>query len=148
MGKRDLIKGDMLRDLIFLVYLNNKYGLGKRIRIAKLKKFIGYSTGGVYSALDESGYFLRKGDEIRLSKEGEKYVRKKLLPHYMAFNIVSYFIIFVGVLLLVHWFLRTRYDIIVVFDWLDGLSFIIGGLVMRFALLPLVYWLLKVMKKI
>jgi len=51
MKKKDLIKGDMLRELIFLVYLNNKYGLGKRIRISKLKDFIGYSTGGIYLSL-------------------------------------------------------------------------------------------------
>ncbi|RLI43135.1 hypothetical protein DRO69_09625, partial [Candidatus Bathyarchaeota archaeon] len=106
------------------------------------------STGGIYNALDESGYFVRKGDEIRLSKEGEKYVKKKLLPHYKTFNILSYFMIFLGIFLLINWFFRTHYNIIMVFNWLDGLSFIIGGLVIRFAVLPLAYWLLKAMKKI
>lgn len=148
MGKRGLIKGDMLRDLIFLVYLNDKYGLGKRIRISKLKSLIGYSTGGVYNALDESEYFIRKGDEIRPSKEGEEYVKKKLLPYYKPLNIISYYIIFFGILLLVHWFLRTHYNIIIVFDWPVALSFIIVGLVIRFALLPLVYYILKATKKI
>jgi len=93
--KEDSIKGDKLRDLILLVYLNNKYGLGKKIKISKLKEFLGYSTGGLYNALDESGFFIRKGDGIALSASGETYAGKKLLgqiqmvDHNWRYNIVD-----------------------------------------------------------
>jgi len=146
--KKDLIRGDMLRELILLVYLNNRYGLGTRIEVSKLKRFLGYSQSGIYSALDESGYFTRKGDNITLSDTGERYVRKKLLRQYRAFNVIGYFFVFVGFVLSLQWYLLTYYRILLVFDWYTGFAFILGGLLFRFALLPIGYWLLKIGRKV
>lgn len=62
--KEEKLKGDKIRDLILIVYLNNKYDKDKN-RIPWLKEKLGYSTGGIYNALDESGYFERTSDAIR-----------------------------------------------------------------------------------
>lgn len=134
--------------MIFLVYLNNRFGLGKKIQISKVKQFLGYSTGGLYNALDESGYFLRKGDDITLSKLGEEYVKKELMQPYKAFYPISYLFIFFGIILIAHWYLLTYHNILLRFDWITGFAFIIMGLFLRFALLPFVYWYLKLRKRV
>lgn len=146
--RRELIKGDKLREMIFLVYLNNKYGLGKRIEVRKLKDFLGYSTGGLYNALDESGYFVRNVDEITLSEKGKRYVRSELMQYYRAFNPIGHFLIFLGLVLILQWYLLTYHRILMVFDWYVGISIIAGGLLIRFALLPMIYWFLKVRRKL
>jgi len=133
---------------MLLVYLNNRYGLGKKIRISKLKQFLGYSTGGIYNALDESGHFIRKLDEITLSDKGERYVRKELLHQYRAFYPISYFLIFFGIVLIAHWYLYTFHNTFLLFDWIVGFSFIIVGLLIRLALLPFLYWFLKIRKRV
>lgn len=137
-----------MRELILLVYLNNKYGLGKKIKLSKLKQFIGYSTGGLYNALDESGYFIRKGDEIALSASGETYAGKKLLRQFRAMYPIGYFFIFFGIMLIAQWYLYTYYKIFLSFDWTTGISFIVVGLLIRFGLPPLVYWILKITRKV
>lgn len=146
--KKDLIRGDKLRDLILLVYLNDKYGLGKRVEVSKLKRFLGYSTGGIYNALDESGYFARKGDEILLSDKGEKYVRKELMQWYRVLYPTGYLIVFLGIILVAHWYLYTYHNVFLLFDWSVGFACIAGGLTVRFALPALTYWYLKITKKV
>lgn len=146
--KRESLRGDKLRDLILLVYLNNRYGLGKKIRVSNLKQFLDYSTGGLYHALGASGYFKRKGDDITLSKKGEEYVRKELLQPYKALYPIGYFFVFFGIVLIAHWYLLTYHNILLPFDWITGFSFIIMGLFLRFALLSFVYWYLKLRKKV
>jgi hypothetical protein len=146
--KRNQIRGDKLRELLLMVYLNNKYGLGTRIEISKLKQLLGYSQSGIYSALDESGYFDRKVDEIRLSEEGEKYVKKEIVQQYKAFNTIGYLFIFVGLVLILQWYLLTFHGILLTLDWYSGAALIAGGLIFRFALLPADYWLLKVRGKV
>ena len=83
--KEDLVKGDKLRDLILLVYLNNKYGKEKN-EIPELQEILNYSTGGIYGALDFSGYFQRSPVGIELTEKGKDYLTKKILPQYNAFN--------------------------------------------------------------
>lgn len=146
--EKDSIRGDKLRDLILLVYLNNKYGLGTTIKLSKLKQFLSYSTGGLYNALDDSGYFIRKGDEITLSDAGERYARKNLMQRFRAVYPVGYFLTFFGMILIAHWYLLMYHDIFLFFDWTVGLSFILVGLLIRFALPPFAYWILKIRGKV
>jgi len=146
--KDELIRGDKLRDLVLIVYLNNKYGLGTKIDDAKVQSFIGYSRSGFNTAINESGYFVRKGDEIMLSEKGERYVKKELMPYYKAFNPIGYFLIFLGSLLFLQWYLLTYFKFLLILDWLSGLSIIVGGLLIRFALLPTIYWFLKIRRKV
>ncbi len=59
MTKEIDLRGDKLKDLIFFVYLHNRYSKDK-IKVADLKKIFGYSSGGViYHHLDSS--VLHKG---------------------------------------------------------------------------------------
>lgn len=148
MRKSDLIKGDKLRELILLVYLNDKYWLDKRIEVSNLKKFLHYSTGGIYNALDESGYFERKGNEITLSDRGKRYAIKELMQRYRVLYPLGYFLLFFGIILIIHWYLLTYHRIFLFFDWTVGLSFIVCGLLLRFAMPALTFWFLKIRKKV
>lgn len=148
MVERDVIKGDKLHELMLLVHLNSKYGLGTTLKLFKLKKFLDYSPGGLYGALEGSGYFSRKGDEIELSDKGERYVNRKLMAQLRALYSISYFLLFFGIVLIVHWHSYTYHKIFLIFPWTVGLSFIGVGLLIRFGLLPLGYWLLKVRRKV
>ena len=138
--KKDSIRGDKLRDLIFLVHLNDRFGFGKKISVSKVKQYLGYSAGGVYNALDESGYLIRKGDDIFLSDQGKEYVRKELMQPYHVLHPIGYFFVFFGIILIAHWYLLTYHNFLLYFDWITGASFIIMGLFLRFALLPFLYW--------
>ena len=146
--KREKVRGDMLRELIFLVYLRNKYDLKPEVSISTLKSLLGYSAGGIDYALKYSGFFETKGDKIRLSEKGEEYVRKELLPHYKTFAPLGYFLILLGFLFILQWYIFVNFKHSIIFGWESGLLLIIGGLVLRFWLLPLLYWALKVRKKL
>lgn len=128
--------------------MNDRFGFGKKISVSKVKQYLGYSTGGLYNALDDSGYFIRKVDDIVLSKKGEEYVKKELMQPYRAFYPIGYFFVFFGIVLIAHWYLLTYHNVLLHFDWITGFSFIIMGLFLRFALLPFVYWYLKLRKKV
>jgi hypothetical protein len=147
MARKDQkLRGDKIRDLLLLIYLNEKYGGGK-VRISALKETLGYSTGGIYNALDESGYFMRRGDVVTLSQSGQEYVKKQWIPYLQVVNPFSYFLIFIGSLLFMSWFLRTYYSIILVFGWYEGLLTIAVGLILRFAFSRIMYWFYKLRKK-
>ena len=148
MGKKDLVRGDRLRDLMLLVHLNNRYGLGTKMDDSRLAQFLRYSRTGLRTAIYTSGYFAKKGDEITLTAKGERYVRMELLPTYRAVNPIGYFLVFLGSLLVAQWYLLNYYDTLLVFDWSVGLYVIVGGLVIRFAILPMSYWFLKMRRKV
>ena len=147
-GKKEKVRGDMLRELIFLVYLRNKYDLKPEVRVSTLKSLLGYSAGGIHYALNYSGFFETKGDKIKLSQKGEDYVRRELLPHYKTFAPVGYFLILLGFLFILQWYMFAEFNVSIIFGWEAGLLLIIGGLVLRFWLLPLLYWALKILKKL
>jgi len=139
--KNEKLRGDRLRDLILLVYLNNKYG-GEKIKLSWLKEKLGYSTGGLYSALDESGYFERKGDEIRLTEKGKAYLREHILPQYTVFYPIGNFLIILGLVLLLQWYLWTYLHTPMIFQWYSAVIVIAGGIILRVFLMRLVYWVM------
>lgn len=147
MKNNDLLRGDKLRELMLFIYLNNKYGRITEFAISELKKFTGYSTGGIYNALDSSGYFVRKGSDITLSKTGRDYVKKELMTPFKNIYPLSYLLVFLGFILLLHWYLYTYQDTYLVFEWNVGLAIIVAGLVLRFALPALTYIVLIIKKK-
>lgn len=147
MKNKASLKGDKLRELMLFVYLNNKYGRSTKYNISELKQFIGYSAGGIYNALDSSGFFVRNGSDITLSKKGKDYVKKELMHSFENFYPVSYFLVFLGVILLVHWYLYTYHGEYLVFEWNIGLAIVMSGLVLRFALPSLTYIGLIIKKK-
>ena len=137
-----------MRELILLVYLNDRYGFSKKLDVSKLKEFIGYSAGGLYNALDESGYFHRKGDEISLSDKGEKYAKRELMRQYRNLYPLSYVFIFLGIILTAHWYLLQYRDVLLFFDWAVGASLIVCGLIVRFMMPALTLWFLRIFKKV
>jgi len=141
------LKGDKLRELILLVHLNEKYGSGN-VRISRLKKTLDYSTGGIYNALDESGYFKHKGDVITLSNKGHEYIKKQWVRYFSIVNPLSYFIIIVGALLFLSWYLKVYHNAFLVFNWYQGIVVIIAGLIIRFGLMRLMFWTLRAQKKL
>jgi len=147
-GRKERVRGDMLRELIFLVYLRNKYDLKPEVRVSTLKSLLGYSAGGIDYALKYSGFFETKGDEIKLSKKGKEYVKRELLPRYKNFAPIGYFLILLGVLFILQWYMFAKFNVSIIFGWESGLLLIIGGLILRFWLLPLLYWALKIQKKL
>ncbi|MEM2249423.1 MAG: hypothetical protein QXP16_01860 [Candidatus Bathyarchaeia archaeon] len=139
--KDEKLRGDKLRDLILFVYLNNKYG-GEKIKLSRLKEKLGYSTGGLYSALDESGYFESRGEEIRLTEKGEAYLRKHILPQYTVFYPIGNFLIILGLVLLLQWYLWTYLQTPMIFQWYSALMIIAGGIILRVFFMRLVYWVM------
>ena len=145
-GKQEKLKGDKLRELILLVYFNNKYDKSKN-KISWLKENLGYSTGGLYSALDYSGYFERKGDEINLTEKGSSYLKREILPHYTVFNPIGNFFIMIGLFLLFQWYLWTYSKTLLIFQWYSALLIIAGGIVVRFFFMRLTYQIMKRQKQ-
>lgn len=133
---------------MLLVHLNNRYGLGTRMDDSRLAQFLDYSRTGLRTAIDESGYFVRKGAEITLSEKGEIYVKRELLRPYRAVNPIGYLLVFIGSLILVQWYLLSYHKTLLILDWSVALPIIVCGLLVRFALLPMSYWFLKILKKV
>lgn len=144
--KEEKLRGDKLRELILLVYLNNKYDKEKN-RVPWLKERLGYSTGGLYSALDNSGYFERKNDEINLTERGISYLKKQILPQYNALNPMGNFLIVLGLVFLLQWYLWTYANTSMIFPWYTGAVTIATGIIVRFFFLRLGYWIIRNRKK-
>ena len=142
-----MLKGDKLRDLMLFIHLNNEYGRSNEFNISDLKKFIGYSSGGMYNALDNSGYFVREGNAISLTQKGKDYVKKELMTSFKNFHSISYLLFYLGFIFLVHWYLYTQFDIYLFFDWQVGAGLLIGGFLLRFTLPRLTYFALLLKKK-
>jgi hypothetical protein len=143
----ELLKGDRLRDLIFLVYLNNRYDKGKN-KISELEEIVGYSgPGGIYHALDSSGYFDRKGDEIKLTNLGTQYLNKKILKENQLTNTTGIALVVISLVLLFQYVQWTYFNHVVMISWWGFLPLLIGGLFIRFFTLRLQYWIIKRQKK-
>lgn len=141
------LKGERLRDLLFMVYLNNKYGKGKNT-ISELEEIVGYSSpGGIYHALDNSGYFERTGNEIKLTKLGNKLLNKKILSEYSIANTTGTALIIISFVLLLQWVEWTYFNNPIILQWYAIIPLLVGGLLIRFFLLRLIYWKIKKQKK-
>ena len=140
--KEDRLKGDKMRDLIIMVYLNNKYDKDKN-QISWLKQNLGYSTGGLYNALDESGYFERTPKEIRLTQKGANYLNKHLLPQYTVFYPIGYFLIILGFVFLFQWYFWTYAQTISIVPWYSAIMIIATGIIIRFFFLRLAHLIMK-----
>jgi hypothetical protein len=143
--KEEKLKGDKLRDLILIVYLNNKYDKDKN-RIPWLREKLGYSTGRIYNALNDSGYLERTGDEISLTKKGTVYLNRQILPHYTAFNPLGNFLIALGFIFLLQWYSWTYSHVAAVLPWYSAIMIIVGGILVRFLFLRIVHWMMKTSK--
>jgi hypothetical protein len=140
------MRGDKLRRIIFYVYLHNQFSDDK-IKVADLKKIIGYSPGGVYSAL-ESKYLERKNDEITLTEEGEAYAKSKLLSQFDTYKSVGTLAIAVGVIFILQWIDWTFSHITFLVQWYFAVAIIVLGVFLRFFVMRFSYFMMKRRKKI
>ena len=145
--KEELVKGDKLRDLMLLVYLNNKYGKGKN-EISAFKEILDYSTGGIYSALDNSGYFRRTADGIQFTEKGVEYLNKKILPQYGILKSIGNAFIVLGAFLTLQWIFWTYSQYVWIIPLYSSIPVLAGGLILRFLGMRLHYWTIKREKKI
>jgi hypothetical protein len=129
--KEEKLRGDKLRELILLVYFNNKYDKDKN-KIPWLREKLGYSTGGLYNALDDSGYFDRKQDEINLTEKGIDYLNNHILPQYTIVYPICNAVIILGFVLLLQWYFWTYTKAAMIFPWYSALMIIAMGLTIRF----------------
>jgi hypothetical protein len=146
-GTKEKLRGDKLRELILLVHLNNKYGKGRN-EIPALKEILGYSTGGVYNALDSSGYFERTANSIQLTELGKKYLNREILTPYKISNSVGNVLIIAGFVFLLQWIEWTYLNYALILPLWFALLAIGGGAFVRFFILRLEYWLIKRNKRI
>jgi hypothetical protein len=141
--KEKNLRGDKLRELILWVHLHNKYEKDK-IRMSFLKEKVGYqSPGGLYSAIDTSGYFDRKNDEIILTEKGVNYLNKRILPQYQAFNPVGNFLIVLGLTFLLQWYFWTYLNNPLVIPWYSALICVASGIAVRVFFMRIGYWIMK-----
>jgi len=142
------LKGERLRDLIFMVYLNNRYGKGKN-KISELEEIVGYSSpGGIYHALDSSGYFERNGNVIKLTEKGDKLLKNKILAEYNLANTTGNALVIIALVLLLQWVDLTYFNYAMILQWYAIIPLLVGGLVIRFFMLRINYWIIKRQKKI
>jgi hypothetical protein len=139
------LRGHKLIELLHFVYLHNRFSKEK-IAISSLKRTVGYSTGGIYNAF-ESGYLEKKNDEVYLTEKGRKYVEEHILERYTVFNPIGYFFIFLGFMLIFQWFQWTYTGEIMIFEWYVGVLIIGFGFFLRFFLMRLTYWFMKLKMK-
>jgi hypothetical protein len=144
--KDGLVRGDKLRNVIYYVYLHNQFSKDK-IKVADLKKTVGYSTGGVYGAF-ESGYLEKKNDEIFLTPKGEIYVKDKILPQFSMYKSMSNVLIVLGGVFLLQWFEWAYLDFPLILPWHAAILIIGLGLFLRFFVLRLSFLIMRKTKKI
>jgi len=122
-----------------LVGLKDKYG--GSFSKSELRRIIGYKRGGgIYDALEKSGFFVIDGDNISLNEEGKKYFQKVLMPPYQLIKSVGFFLVILGVIILAEWILPTYFNIfIVITSPIPGIIIISIGLFLDFGLLPTIY---------
>lgn len=136
----------MIKDLILMVHLNSKYDKDKN-RVPWLKEKLRCSSGELYSALDQSGYFKRTHNGIALTEKGTSYLNNQILPSYTAFYPLGQLLIALGFVLLMQWYFFTYTQITLIVPWYSSVTIIAGGIFVRFFLLRLNYLIMKTKKR-
>jgi len=86
--------------------------------------------------------FGRDWDERELAEKGEDYLREYILPQYTVFYPVGNFLMILGLVLLLQWYLWTYLHTLMIFQWYSAVIVIAGGIILRFFLMRLVYWVM------
>lgn len=142
MVKEKEVRGDKLKDLIFYVYMHDMFSKDK-IKVADLKKIVGYSTGGVYSAFESSSYITKENDEIRLTQEGEEYVKSRILPRFDIFESYGNILIMLGAFFFIQWFMWTYLNVPLIPTWYLALTVLGTGFFLRFFVLRFYFFSVK-----
>lgn len=146
MKSEDLrLKGDIKRELLFLIYLEDKYGTDE-LSTSALRRIVGYKgSGGIYSAissLKNAGFVEEKNGSLAPTAKGVKYVKENFLQVFDVIGIFGFIFIFVGLLFLFQWSMKVVFQIDVVFTSpIPAVVFLALGLLLRYGFLRLSYWI-------
>jgi hypothetical protein len=143
--RKKAVRGDKLRDVLLYVYMHNKFSKDK-IKVADIKKIVGYSPGGAYSAF-ESSYLEKTGDEIHLTEEGKDYVKSRILPQFDTYKSYGNALLFLGFFFFFQWFEWTYLSVPVIPSWYFALVLFGCGLFLRFFVLRFNFYVTKKRKK-
>jgi hypothetical protein len=105
------------------------------------------SPGGIYHALNNSGFFERTANEIQLTEKGKDYLNRKIMPRYSDSKSVGNAFIILGFVFILQWVDWTYFHYAFIMPWYSGLSLIVGGIVLRFFILRIYYFVIKRKKK-
>jgi lipid-A-disaccharide synthase-like uncharacterized protein len=138
------VRGDKLKDLILYVYAHERLSEDK-IKVADLKRIVGYSTGGVYSAFASSGYITNKNDEIHLTQKGEEYVKNRILSRFDILKWCGNILILLGAFFLIQWLMWIYQNVPLIPTWYLALTVLGTGFFLR--LLVLRYYFFSVKRR-
>jgi hypothetical protein len=144
--RKKAVRGDKLRDVLFYVYMHNRFSKEK-IQVSELKKIVDYSAGGVYNAF-ESPFLEKTGDEIRLTEEGTKYVKDRILPQYGVYQSYGTVLLLLGFFVAVQWFEWTYLKTPLIPTWYFALILLGFGIFLRFFILRFSFLVTRRRKKI
>ena len=142
MVKEKEVRGDKLKDLLLYVYMHDQFSKDK-IKVADLKKIVGYSAGGIYSAFESSGYIVKENDEIHLTQEGKEYVESRILPRFDIFKSFGNILILLGAFFLIQWFVWTYLNVPLIPTWYLTLTVFGTGFFLRFLVLRFYFFNVK-----
>lgn len=115
--------------------------------IPALKEILGYSTGGIYNALDSSGYFERSVGCIKLTERGKEYLNKEILTPFKISNSVGNVLIAIGIVFFFQWAEWTYANRAIILPLWSALLAMSGGIFVRFFMLRLNFWLIRQSKR-
>jgi hypothetical protein len=137
------LKGDKLRDALFVVWLANRYH--DELSIADLAKISGYKSTGVYSAKEE-GWFIEESGVIKLSEQGKSYVKNYVLKGLNSQLLLIYYLFLLALVLFVQSVAFRYYGLLIMPDPLGtgiGLAVILFLIAFYYRL----YWIILKRKK-
>ena len=133
----------MQRELLLLVYLENKYGKDGTTT-STLRRMVGYKgSGGVYSAISglRNAGFVEEGKGILIpTLKGEKYVKDNFLYTFDIIGMFGFLLIFVGLLFAFQSAMEIFLQIDIEFTSpIPAVVFIAAGIFLRYGFLRFYY---------
>lgn len=144
-SERFRIRGDIERELLFLIYLQNKYEKD-RITTSTLRRMAGYkSSGGIYDAINSlknAGFVKEKDGMLTPTPKGEKYVKDNFLSTFDVIGMFGFLLIFIGLVFAYQWAMKLLFNIdVVLMAPIPAVVFITAGLFLRYGFLRVYYWI-------
>lgn len=138
------LKGDLQRELLFLIYLQNKYEKDN-LTTSTLRRMAGYrGSGGIYSAINSlknAGFVEEKNGNLTPTLKGKKYVKDNFLYTFDVIGMFGFLLIFIGLVFAYQWAMKVLFNIdIGLASPTPIIVFIAVGLFLRYGFLRLFYW--------
>ncbi len=144
-SKESRLRGDIKRELLFLIYLQDKYEKDG-ITTSTLRRMVGYKgSGGIYSAINSlknAGFVEEKDGNLKPTPRGERYVKDNFLYAFDIIGMFGFLLIFVGLIFLYQWVMKVVLNIDIAFTSpIPTVIFIASGLFLRYGFLRFFFWI-------